>query len=267
MHLHITESNISRSSSNDDFHLFNVPKDYDQPEDITDYFSLSATSNTRLVCNQAGLDEASCPMILKRLRLPLILAEVTVSVEFRQLNFDQAGLVVFPDGLSSGVLPRSNNLRTGASRWTCSRPMQGSSGFARVAFEICSGELMITTLVSRPSRGADWASTPATPYFEPEYLQGTSMPSIRLKLERVGNDLWMWFLVPDLDISLQFAPTPDAIRRQWRKCREVTDFFDQSPSKGCWVGCYASRPLEAEASNVDPLDDALFVEFEDLVLM
>lgn len=266
MHLVVAQQNGERSMADDDFHLFNIPKDYEQPDDISDYFSLTATSNTRIGRNQAGLDEASCPIILKHLRCPLVLAEVTVSVEFRQLNFDQAGLVVFPGDRPINPRPRSTSLfRTEASRWNSSQPMEGSS-FAKVAFESCSDELMITTLVARPGCATDWASTSITPCFEAGYLHNTSMPSIRLKLERVGRDLWFWFLVPDPDLSFQPVPTPDAIRRRWRKCREVGDFFEAS-RKGCWVGCYASRPLEAEHEALDPLDDSLFVEFEDLVIM
>lgn len=252
-----------------DYELVNVPIDHEQHEDVTEYFSLTARSNTRFGRRAPDENDITAPMLLKRLRYPFVLAEVTVSVDF-QVDWDQGGLAIF-----AGGHPTHHQLNQLASR-SLRRPYvvvdpslrPGPSKWARVAFEVNAGEPNITTLVANPKCAVDWACTPAFSYFDPAYLEETSMPSIRLKLERVGSDLWVWFMVPSTVVMSTAAPTPAFISRQWRKCREIVNFFDPESSKGgFWVGCYASRPVDTEGLDTNLHNGGLFVEFEDLEIL
>lgn len=243
------------------YEVINMPTDFEQPDDVTEYFSLTASSYTRLSRRSPQEDEFTVPMILRRARTPFVLCEVTVSGDY-QTDWDQGGLVIFlgdlPGQQQPGAFRRphvSSALRLG----------NGSSKWARVGVELTRGELSITTLVANTKCGNDWASTPAFPLSRPNQRADFSLPSFRLKLERVGSDLWIWFMMPDMSSDPLGIPTPEFVSRQWRKCREIAKFFDDAYVKeDVYVGCYASRPVQAE--NL-PDDDGLFVEFEDFEIL
>ncbi|KAK5309767.1 hypothetical protein LTR70_010013 [Exophiala xenobiotica] len=253
---------MQRSES--DFELLNTPPDFGQPEEATEYFSLTASSNTRLSRRSLVEDELTAPMVLQRKRQPFTLAEVTVSVDF-QVDWDQGGLVIFLGGHPAQDRQFSRNSRSLRRPYIVVDPQlnRASHKWARVALEMTGGELCISTLVANPKCGVDWASTPAFPYIPDVHAADIPIPSLRLKLERVGADLWVWFMVPETQFQAGYVPTPEFVSRQWRKCREIVNFFDEQSMKGdVWVGCYASRPIETE-----PEIESLFVEFEDLEIL
>lgn len=267
-------TNVQHSSMQQpasEFEIINEPAGFEDPEEVTDYFSLTATSNTRLGRKTAQEDEITAPMILKRLTYPFVLCEVTVSADL-QNDWDQGGLAIFAGGHPGQT--RINQLRNPSLRradiLNGHRSNSGPMKWARVALEMNVGELNISTLVANPECGVDWASTPAFPSSHSDDLD-SSIPSVRLKLERVGSDLWVWFMVPEAPMHLNStsAPTPEAISRRWRKCREIINFFDPYSAKGgVWIGCYASRPVEADMVDDCPHhEDGLFVEFEDLEIL
>lgn len=246
------------------FELLNTPPDFEHLEEAPEYFSLTALSNTRLSRKSLVEDDLTAPMVLHRKRQLFTLAEVTVSVDFR-VHWDQGGLAIFLGGHPA------QNQRLSRGSHSLRRPYvvvdpqlnRASNKWARVALEMTAGELGVSTLVANPKCGVDWASTPAFPYVSNVHATDLSMPSVRLKLERVGADLWVWFMIPETQFQAGYVPTPEFVSRQWRKCREIVNFFDEQSMKGdVWVGCYASRPVEAE-----PDVESLFVEFEDLEIL
>lgn len=100
--------------------------------------------------------------------------------------------------------------------------------------------------------------------------------SLRIKLERVGHALWVWYQVP---LAAPGAHTPGAVGSTWKKLREVTWFFYGVEDKFVHVGVYASRPtsvvqgqtmwdamhgLTLDSSLAAGPADGLVVEFEDL---
>jgi hypothetical protein len=72
-----------------------------------------------------------------------------------------------------------------------------------------------------------------------------SLNSLRIKLERIGHSLWIWYQIPSLIHSN--ARTVGELSSSWRKLREVTWFFWDVEDKNVHVGVYASRP-----SNLSP---------------
>ena len=250
-----TRMQLSRSG----FEVLNTPPDFEHPDEANEYFSLTASSNTRLSKRSPEEDELTAPMVLRRQRQPFTLAEVTVSIDF-QVDWDQGGLVIFLGGLP---LQPCHSLRRPYTA-TNPRASHASQKWARVALEMTAGEINISTLVANPKCGVDWASTPAFPYASGHDIADLPMPSLRLKLERVGADLWVWFMVPETQFQAGYVPTPEFVSRQWRKCREIVNFFDeQSMKDDVLVGCYASRPVETEPE----MEEGLFVEFEDLEIL
>lgn len=260
----LQRADMQQPTSN--FEILNPPADFEQPECPTEYFSLTAKPNTRLSRRTLMEDDITAPMMLQRLRHPFVLCEVTVSGDFVN-DWDQAGLVIFTGGhpahnQSFGTMRFASRGRLVVFDPQLNRP---SSKWARVALEQTDGELGISTLVANPKCGVDWASTPAFPLVHPDHVSEMPMPSLRLKLERVGSDLWVWFMNPEMYSQIGSEPSPEFVRRQWRKCREIVNFFDNETAKGdTWVGCYASRPVEEES---DEVYDGLFVEFEDLEIL
>jgi len=99
------------------------------------------------------------------------------------------------------------------------------------------------------------------------------MSSLRIKLERIGDSLWVWYRMPGMSTSSS-TPSPAAAGAEWRKVREVMGFFSGVEDKyGVWVGCYASRPMnfipshswEANTGSGSGHErNGLLVDFEDL---
>jgi hypothetical protein len=107
-------------------------------------------------------------------------------------------------------------------------------------------------------------------------VTGPSIQSLRIKLERVGHALWIWYQVP---FAAPYALSPGAVGSTWKKLREVTWFFYGIEDKFVHVGVYASRPtniargqtmwdamhgLTLENNLAAGTSDGLVVEFEDL---
>lgn len=246
-----------------EFELINPPTDFEQPEDVEEYFSLTAPPNSRLGRRSPLEDEVTAPMLVQRLRHPFVLCEVTISADF-QNDWDQGGIAIF-----AGGHPTQNTSFMRPNRrshvMVDPRLSRAPSKWARVGIELTNGELVVSTLVANPKCGVDWASTPAFPSVHPSEAGDMLTQRLRLKLERVGQDLWVWFMHPESHDSWSNTPSPEAVSRRWRKCREIVNFFDVEAVKGdVWVGCYASRPIE-------PMDtcseEGLFVEFEDLEIL
>jgi len=253
--------NMRMQLSAQDFEVLNPPTDFEQPDEMTEYFSLTAASETRLSRKSLHEDELTAPMVLRRVRPTFTIAEVTVSVDF-QLDWDQGGLVIFLGGHPAHLHHINRSLRR-PYVVVDPRVNRASHKWARVALEMTAGELGISTLVANPKCGVDWACTPVFP-LHPHHAADGSTPSLRLKLERVGADLWVWFMIPETEFQAGYVPTPESVSRQWRKCREIVNFFDEESMKGdAWVGCYASRPVETEPDH----EEGLFVEFEDLEIL
>ncbi|KAI9780445.1 MAG: hypothetical protein M1839_006719 [Geoglossum umbratile] len=91
--------------------------------------------------------------------------------------------------------------------------------------------------VCAASDGADWALAPLFPpsptSSDSTFPMHTPTPPLRVKLERVGHALWIWFSTD---------PPGAGMGGGWRKLREVTWFFWGVEDKAVRVGVYASRP-------------------------
>jgi regulation of enolase protein 1 (concanavalin A-like superfamily) len=189
-------------------------------------------------------------MVFTSLRHPFVVAEVTVSADW-EMEWDQGGLVIF-----AGAAPQPTRSR---------RHPQSRCKWVKAGMEFSSGTVNASS-VSATADGADWCLSPL------------SVPahSLRIKLERVGYSLWIWYQVPS-SLSGPATPTPGAVRGTWRKLREVTWFFYGVEDKFTHVGVYASRPTNLSRSNTmwelrnattlpssAASADGLEVEFEDL---
>lgn len=251
------------------FTAHNVNSEFQQPENISDYFHLTAPPNTKIWRKPGDQDDTTAPMILTTLEQPFILAEVTVSAEF-EMDWDQGGLVIFAGSAPGQPSPPSALLRRRRPRIP-GHLAQGTSGkWVKAGLEFTGGELGLSTVVANPSCGSDWSFIPAFPHLSPEEAFSMHMPSLRIKFERVGDDLWVWYRLPDSSATSNAYRSPEMACAGWKKAREVMGFFYGIEAKsGVWVGCYASRPAEFETeddgSSQD--EDGLFVEFEDLEIL
>ncbi|KIW30763.1 uncharacterized protein PV07_02465 [Cladophialophora immunda] len=268
----------------EDFVAVNVPANFEQPEDLHEYFSLRAPPNTSIWRKPSASDDTSAPMILKRLRQSFILAEVTVSADFAR-EFDQAGIVIF-----AGSLPDPSRPSTAAARRMSRYQRPGNEAlatgkWAKAGLELIEGELHAASVVAISPCGADWASSarlpsPPTPYGS----YSLTSHSLRIKLERVEESLWIWYKLPDhiasleqprypypeLDPRYQRERNPEDVASGWRKMREIMGFFGgglEHQKATVWVGCYASRPMEFEPRHNWETVDGLVAEFEDLDIL
>lgn len=261
------------------FTAFNVGSNFEVPEEIHEYFSLQAPPNTSIWRKPSASDNANAPMILKRLRDPFFLAEVTVSADFAE-EFDQAGLVIFtgslpdPSIMRSPVAIRRGNLysRPGAEAPTSGR-------WAKACLEFAAGELHAASVVATSSCGADWTSSARLSSSMTADPYSLTSQSLRIKFERVGESLYVWYHDPSLNHSPQMElhrsstfeshhRSPEDVGSGWKKMREVMGFFSGAEQKGnIWVGCYASRPMEFERSSGWGQVDGLIAEFEDLEIL
>jgi regulation of enolase protein 1 (concanavalin A-like superfamily) len=168
------------------------------------------------------------------------------------------------------------------------------SKWVKCGLELYNSELHASS-VSATSEGADWALVPL-PY------RNHRRTDLKVKLERVGFALWIWFATfgpspsttgPDSDADSQggrgwagggFPPPPgmappgrggdsDALEfTTWKKLREVTWFFWGVEEKAVRVGVYACRPASFgpsvygndEAGPSNNGERALNVDFEGL---
>ncbi|KAL4988374.1 hypothetical protein BDW68DRAFT_93422 [Aspergillus falconensis] len=252
------------------FTALNLPADFTLPQ-CMEYFTLTAGPNTDLWRKPPNGETSTAPIVFTSLRNPFLVAEVTVTADF-EMEWDQGGLVIFaggaPQSISSDTVPlvRSRRFR-GAS------PNTQPCKWVKAGMEFASGTVNVSS-VSATVDGADWSLAPLSiPDRGP-----SAIPSVRLKLERVGHSLWVWYQVPSVS---PYAMTPGQVGSTWKKMREVTWFFYGVEDKFIHVGVYASRPANIQrsstiwdrthrtgsGSNAPATGDHLFVEFEDLEIL
>ncbi|KAI9803269.1 MAG: hypothetical protein M1825_002060 [Sarcosagium campestre] len=229
------------------FTALNFPASCERPQWMGS-FNLQAPPNTDLWRKPPSGDTSTAPILYTALRHPFVAAEVTISADW-ELEWDQGGLVIFagaPPGRPS-PRPLSNPAATATSattdsanhpprqpqhqrqqhQQTSSPPSYQSSTpsgptaskWLKAGLEFYSGSPHASS-VCATSDGADWALAPLSP-------GASSRSDLRVKLERVGYALWVWF--------------EDALCG-WKKLREVTWFFWGVEDKAVRVGVYASRP-------------------------
>ncbi|KAI1927965.1 hypothetical protein LOZ58_005924 [Ophidiomyces ophidiicola] len=229
------------------FTALNLPSDFTQPE-CMDYFTLAAAPNTDLWRKPPDRETATAPILFTSLRQPFVIAEVTVSADW-EMEWDQGGLVIF-----AGPAPRQQQQEPPRQQASSSIPqlqtqpppypalLTGPTKWVKAGLEFSAGTVNASS-VSATADGADWCLSPLAPPNTP-----TSISSLRIKLERIGHSLWVWYQIPGL-ISPHAARTPDAIGNSWRKLREVTWFFWNVEDKSVHVGVYASRPANFSMEN------------------
>ncbi|KAF7117979.1 hypothetical protein CNMCM5793_007348 [Aspergillus hiratsukae] len=236
-----------------------------------EYFTLTAGPNTDLWRKPPNGDTATAPIVFTSLRNPFVVAEVTVSADW-EMEADQGGIVVFagaaPQSFSSENVPISTV--TPLSRREISRSLRPCK-WVKAGMEFCSGTVNASS-VSATADGADWC---VSPLYLPD-TGPTTVHSLRIKFERVGHSLVVWYQIPTLS---PFVRTPGAVGSTWKKLREVTWFFYGVEDKFVHVGVYASRPANLShnstmwammngpmlgSSAMAGSEEGLVVEFEDL---
>ena len=241
------------------FTALNLPSTFTLPH-CMEYFTLEAGPNTDLWRKPPNGDTSTAPIVFTSLRHPFIVAEVTVSADW-EMEWDQGGLVIFAGGAPQPFSPTMTTARRSNARPPCK--------WVKAGMEFSSGTVNASS-VSATADGADWCLSPLAPA-----SQGSMINSLRIKLERIGHALWIWYQVPSIS---PYATTPGAVGSTWKKLREVTWFFYGVEDKFVHVGVYASRPaniahhetmwdamhrLRLDTSAIDSRD-GLVVEFEDL---
>ncbi|KAJ6024196.1 hypothetical protein N7540_004993 [Penicillium herquei] len=246
------------------FTALNLPSGFTLPQ-CMEYFTLTAGPNTDLWRKPPNGDTSTAPIVFTSLRHPFVIAEVTVSADW-EMEWDQGGLVIFagaaPQSFSSDAPILATSRRVGAARPPCK--------WVKAGMEFSGGTVNASS-VSATADGADWCLSPLN-----QPVQGPMVNSLRIKLERIGHALWIWYQVPS---ASPYALSPGAVGSTWKKLREVTWFFYGVEDKFVHVGVYASRPtnlgrgqtmwdtmhgLTLDSSSSSGTGDGLVVEFEDL---
>jgi regulation of enolase protein 1 (concanavalin A-like superfamily) len=239
------------------FETLNLPQTASLPQEM-DYFTLTARPTAKIWREPGRPDTITAPIIHTALREPLIVAEVTITADL-EMEWDQAGLVIFAGG--SPCMEDHYPLRqTSCRRW------------AKAGLEFSSRIAHVSSAVAISPSGADLALTPLpipTSCTAPCMI---SRPSVRIKFERLGEALWIWYKSPQTSHYTTF-PGPAAAGAEWQKVREVAGFFWGIEIKNAvWIGCYASRPMQWNSTTTiqGRADDdryGLWVEFEDLEII
>ncbi|CAG8903513.1 unnamed protein product [Penicillium egyptiacum] len=245
------------------FTALNLPPTFELPQ-CMEYFTLRAGPNTDLWRKPPNGETSTAPIVFTSLQHAFVVAEVTVSADW-EMEMDQGGLVIFagaaPQSFSSEVNgpPAFRNAPRSPCKWV------------KAGMEFSSGTVNASS-VSATADGADWCLSPLAQSAQ----AGLAIHSLRIKLERVGHALWIWYQVPS---ASPFALSPGAVGNTWKKLREVTWFFYGVEDKFVHVGVYASRPMglsrggtmwdamhgmTLDASLPTVSADGLVVEFEDL---
>lgn len=245
-----------------------------------DYFTLAAAPNTDLWRKPPDRDTSTAPILFTSMRNPFVIAEVTVTADW-EMEWDQGGLVIFAGPAPYSITRENTNPRNRRAATTRSHTNnndtndndtndnnarnQGSTGrnnthrsppppyyqhtpqttstpgkWVKAGLEFSAGTVNASS-VSATSDGADWCLAPLALPNQP-----TSISSLRIKLERIGHSLWVWYQLPSLATH---AYTPGAVGSTWRKLREVTWFFWGVEDKSVHVGVYASRPANFALSS------------------
>lgn len=259
------------------FTAINVSSNFEQPEDLHEYFSLQAPPNTSIWRKPSASDDTSAPMVLKHLQQSFMLAEVTVSADFA-MEFDQAGLVIFVGSLPNPSIQRSPTVTRNARYSRPGTDTLATGKWAKAGLELIGGELHAASVVAISSCGADWSSSARMPSSSTPFdLYSPTAQSLRIQFERVEESLRIWYQIPSLapgplshDQPSNFdrARGPEDACSGWKKMREIMGFFSGLEQKGnVWVGCYASRPMDFEQTSSWYEVDELVAEFEDLDIL
>ncbi len=241
------------------FEAHNLLNDFQQPEDISEYFDLSAPANSTLWRKPLSGDEVSAPMVLTRLQESLMVAEVTVTAEM-EVEWDQAGLVIFAGMSPCNVPDNTTRGRRGNQHGYVAQPGK----WLKAGIGLADEDVGVATAVALPGCGPDWSFAPLFSNVETK-TSSFRRSSLRVKLERVVQDLWVWYRIPESHAMSSTGRSPAEVSRDWKKAREVSEFFTGVEVKsGIWVGCYASRPLEMDDGDGR---SELFVEFEELSMI
>lgn len=238
------------------FNLLNSLHPASLPPEM-DYFTLTAPPGTEIWREPGKPDIVSAPLVHTALREPLIVAEVTITANW-EMEWDQAGLIIVtgqgPDEREDpdAYAYRREGLRR---RWV------------KAGLEFSMGILHVATTVAISPSGAD-LSMATLPGSSRDVQHALPLPSVRIKLERMGNALWIWYHQQ----GSTWCATSAEASSDWTKVREIAGFFWGLDRKtGVWIGCYASRPTlgtwDSDTTGgwrEDDSSDGLWVEFEDL---
>lgn len=225
-----------------------------------DYFTLTARPTTK-VWREPGLpDTITAPMIYTTLHEPLIVAEVTITANW-EIEWDQAGIIIF-----AGIPPHTEG------RPPSPHGQDPCRRWVKAGLELCSGTLHVSSTAAVSSSGADLSLNPLPISTQHNAPHALIMPGVRIKLERIGDALWVSYQHPQSSAHMTFH-SPAEMSRGWCKVREVAGFFWGIESKnGVWIGCYASRPMQFSSNTTiqgraDDDGNGLWVEFEDLEII
>ena len=253
------------------FVAVNVPSTFEEPVDVLEYFSLEAAPNTAIWRKPSASDDTTAPMVLKRLERSFLIAEVTVSAELSE-EFDQAGIVIFA---GSALDPTLSPLPIAARRVPRYRTREGHSRpmgrWAKAGLQLVERQIHVASVVASSPYGADWTSSARlTPPQCAHRPYSMTSKTIRVKLERLGESLWIWYKLADnLSSSCTDHPVedqcPEDVASGWKKMREIMGFFSGELDllKEVWVGCYASRPMEFEPRHSWDAPCNLLADFEE----
>lgn len=221
-----------------------------------DSFTMVAPPNTDLWRKPPSQDTSTAPILYTALRDPFRSAEVTVSADWK-IEWDQGGLVIFagsppgrmttpaPDLEPPSVISLSldddsddptNSQSQSRGRRTPPPPYfqpVPPAKWVKVGLEFSNNACHATSVVAT-SEGADWALSPLSSHH-------ANRSDLRVKLERIGYGLWLWY---------EDGP------HGWKKLREVTWFFWGVEDKAVRVGVYASRPANFGFSMYDQSNGA-----------
>lgn len=268
------------------FSAVNVPSAFSLPR-CMDYFTLPAAPNTDLWRRPPnGHTTSTAPIVFASLQRPFAVAEVTVSADW-EMEFDQGGLVIFAGGApteSAGHHCATATACTPTPTPTATAPTRpGRPVFAnkwvKAGMEFSCNTVNASS-VSATADGADWCLSPLC-VADGIAARHARVSSLRIKLERIGYALWIWYQLPSVSA---YMASPGAVGSTWKKLREVTWFFYGVEDKSVHVGVYASRPTTVSRHNTvwasmnsalsapagrdsHGMDDCLVVEFEDLEII
>lgn len=258
---------------NSRFQAYNLPEDYmQQQEDVADYLCLNAPPDT-ILWRGRRTDIFSAPMVLLTSPVQSFqLMEVTVSACFDRIH-DQAGLVIFfdmgPDEPWMSFAPYERRRRMLGSNHLTGRELQHTGRWVKAALQQVGEEdvdlLGLATVVAQPDYGPDQSISALPIDLSRCYGLGSSpQTSLRIKLERVDDALWVSYRVSGTYTGEYRSP--EEVNQQWKRAREIPGFFAGMAAKSrVKVGYFASRPLET--SDDDDSPRALIAEFEEMELL
>lgn len=241
------------------FTALNLPPNFSLPERM-DFFTLAAAPNTDLWRKPPDRDTSTAPILFTSLQQHFVIAEVTVTADW-EMEWDQGGLVIFAGQAPSQQTPPSSNTNRSNNNDNHTRiittaqlsreqqapppyphtPRHTPCKWVKAGLEFSAGTVNASS-VSATADGADWCLSPLAMPNQP-----TTINSLRIKLERIGHSLWVWYQLPSA--VCPYPCTPGALSNSWRKLREVTWFFWDVEEKSVHVGVYASRPADFTMSS------------------